>query len=151
MESVEKSIVVNVPSATAYEQWARVEDFPRFLKSVREVRRIDENHFDWRVERSGQEYESVFQIMLRIPDHRIAWRTLSGAESSGVVCSEMECGGKSRVTLKMKYVPDAGWHDPSVLSERLESHLRHFKEFIEALATEKVSRQDIDLSHPKAA
>jgi uncharacterized membrane protein len=35
---IEKSIEVNVPVRTAYNQWAQFEEFPRFMEGVVEVR-----------------------------------------------------------------------------------------------------------------
>ncbi len=31
---VEKSIVVNVPVSTAYDQWTQLEDFPQFMNGI---------------------------------------------------------------------------------------------------------------------
>lgn len=132
MESVAESIIVNAPIDRVYQQWTRIEDFPKFMPAVRELHRIDETHFHWRVERGGREYESTFQVVLRIPERRIAWRTISGSESSGVVCFAAELGQKTSVTFKMKYVEGAGWQSATALGKRLKSRLRNFKALIEA-------------------
>jgi uncharacterized membrane protein len=132
MESVEQSIVVDAPIDQVYQQWTCIEDFPKFMPAVREMRRIDEKHFHWRVERGGREYESTFEVVLRIPERRIAWRTTSGSESSGVVCFAAEVGHKTRVTFKMKYVGGAGWDSAAELLERLRSRLNNFKALMDA-------------------
>ena len=131
MEDMEKFIVVEAPIAQAYEQWARVEEWPLFLKAIREVHRFDEKRFRLKSERNGTVYVSTAEISLLIPQRRIAWRTISGAENSGVVSLEEESGGKTRVTLKVRYKSDAGWQHPVALGERLDYHLACFKEFIE--------------------
>jgi len=131
-EFVEASILVEAPVARIYEQWSKVEEFPRFMNAVRELRRVEEDRFYWRVERGGKEYESVLQIILRIPERRIAWRTISGAESSGVVALDPMPGNKTLVSFKMKYAPDAGWDDPSELRQRVVTRLKHFKTYIES-------------------
>ena len=132
MESVEESIIVHAPIGKVYEQWTRIEDFPKFMPAVREMRRIDENHFFWRVKRGDREYEAMFEVVLRIPERRIAWRTISGCESSGVVSFMRELGNQTRVTFKMKYVPHAGWASPAALLARLRLRLKYFKALIEA-------------------
>ena len=38
MSSVTKSVDVAVPVRTAYDQWTQFEEFPRFMKGVRQVR-----------------------------------------------------------------------------------------------------------------
>lgn len=131
MESIERAIVVNVAIARAFEPWLNVEEWPKFLKAVREVRRIDEKTFRLFVERGGRAEESVAEISLVIPERRIAWRNISGAVSSGVVCFESLPDGQTQVKLKMQYRPDAGWLHPDALAERLEFHLACFKEFID--------------------
>ena len=131
-ESVEASIIVEAPVAKIYDQWIKVEDFPRFMKAVRELRRVEQDRFYWRVERAGKEYESVLQIILRIPQRRIAWRTISGVESSGVVALDPMPGNKTLVSFKMKYAPDAGWDSPSALRQRVITRLRNFKSYIES-------------------
>ena len=37
---VERSIEVAVPVRTAYDQWTRFEEFPRFMSGVEEVRQV---------------------------------------------------------------------------------------------------------------
>jgi uncharacterized membrane protein len=131
MDDVEQSIIVNAPASKAYELWTQVENYPKFMKVLREVRRIDEKTFYWKVERNGKEYEATAEVTLQIPGRRIAWRNTSGAENSGVVCFQPEGENQTRISLKMKYVPDAGWQSPAVLSERLQTHLSNFKSLIE--------------------
>ena len=131
MEDVEKSIVVDAPVAPVYEQWTRIEEFPRFMQALKEVRRTGENQFLWRGEIHGQEFESATEVALQIPEHRLAWRSLSGPDSSGVVCFEPHAENQTLVTLKMKYLPDSGWQEPGELARRLEESLRRFKILME--------------------
>ncbi len=42
MSVIEKSIEVNVPVRTAYNQWTQFEDFPKFMEGVRQVTQLDE-------------------------------------------------------------------------------------------------------------
>lgn len=131
--SVGASILVDAPVHRVYEHWTRVEEFPQFMNAVREVRRIEGNRFYWRVERGGREYESVLEIVLQIPERRIAWRTISGAESAGVVGFDPLPGQKTLVSFKMKYSPDAGWSNSAALLARVRKRLERFKLFIESL------------------
>jgi uncharacterized membrane protein len=50
MTTIEKSIEVNVPVRTAYNQWTQFEDFPRFMEGVQEVRQLDDKRLHWRAE-----------------------------------------------------------------------------------------------------
>jgi uncharacterized membrane protein len=37
---VEKSVLVNVPVNTAYNQWTQFEDFPQFMEGVESVKQL---------------------------------------------------------------------------------------------------------------
>jgi uncharacterized membrane protein len=136
MESIERSVIVTAPIAQAFEPWSNVEAWPIFLKAIREVRRIDDRQFKMRIERGGQEFESVAEISLVIPERRVAWRNVSESAGSGLVCFEALPDGTTQVNLKMQYDADSGWYHPDALAERLEYHLACFKEFIEKPADE---------------
>ncbi|MEA3187540.1 MAG: hypothetical protein QOD99_1370 [Chthoniobacter sp.] len=134
MEVFEKSIVVNAPISLVYDQWTRVEDFPRFMTALSEVRSLGRNCFRWIGTRDGQEYQSTAELTLQIPERRIAWRNTSGAENSGVVVLEEQAGGQTKVSFQMKYTPDAGWQEPASLEKRLDETLQTFKRLIESEA-----------------
>jgi uncharacterized membrane protein len=135
--SVGASIIVEAPVQRVYEQWTKIEEFPKFMNAVREVRRIEGNRFFWRVERGGREYESILEVVLRIPERRIAWRTVAGAESSGVVGFDPLPDNRTVVSFKMKYSPDAGWSNSAALLARIRKRLENFKVFIESLPEPK--------------
>ena len=50
MSNITTSIEVNVPVKTAYNQWTQFEEFPRFMKGVKEVRQLDATHLHWKAE-----------------------------------------------------------------------------------------------------
>jgi len=124
---------VDAPVRRVYEQWTKIEEFPKFMNAIREVRRIEGNRFFWRVERGGREYESVVEVVLLIPERRIAWRSIAGAESSGVVGFDPLPGNQTLVTFKMRFTPDAGWANSTALLFRIKKRLESFKAFIESL------------------
>ena len=47
--SIDGSIEIEVPAATVYEFWTRMEEFPRFIDAIESVRKIDERRSVWRV------------------------------------------------------------------------------------------------------
>ncbi|TFW35586.1 SRPBCC family protein [Massilia horti] len=102
---VTESIEVNVPLHTAYNQWTQFEDFPKFMKSVHEVRQIDNRHLHWRANIAGEEKEWNAEITEQIPDKRIAWRSTSGVHNAGVVTFHRIADNSTRVTLQMEYEP----------------------------------------------
>jgi uncharacterized membrane protein len=120
------SIVVKTPVERAYQQWARVEDLPKFITPLRNVQRIDECQFSYTWHANGHERQGVLQILLQIPGRRIAWRALSSALMSGVVSFEPHSKQETEVTLKIRSVFDL----PN-LSVRLEEYLGNFKRLVE--------------------
>jgi len=138
MESIKRSIEVNASVDEVYGYWSRVEEFPLFMKSLQEVRQVGERRFYWRVERDGLPYESVEEISLMIPNHRIAWRNVSGYENSGVVSFEPLGPNVTRVTLELAYTPDSGWHEPFALEDRIERTLEAFRDLVEPSVMEEL-------------
>ena len=53
MATIEKSIDVDVPVRTAYNQWTQFEEFPKFMEGVREVRQVDDRRLHWRAQVAG--------------------------------------------------------------------------------------------------
>jgi len=136
MATVEKSIEVNVPEHTAYNQWTQFEDFPKFMEGVREVRQLDDTHLHWRAEVAGKDKEWDAEITEQIPDKRIAWRSTAGALNGGVVTFHKIEDNTTRIMLQMEYDPEGMVEKAGdivgVFSRRVTGDLERFKEFIEA-------------------
>ena len=127
MNTARHSVIVKAPIGKAYEQWSRVEDLPKFITPLRNVKRIDETRFSYRWHPNGNEQQDVFQIVLRIPERRIAWRSPSNGFMSGVVCFEPRVNEDTEVTLKIRSI-----FDPPSLSRRVEEYLGNFKRLVES-------------------
>ncbi|MGH2354033.1 MAG: SRPBCC family protein [Chloroflexota bacterium] len=140
MATTEKSIDVNVPVRTAYNQWTQFEEFPQFMEGVREVKQLDDQRLHWRAEIGGKEEEWDALISEQTPDQRVAWRSTSGAQNAGVVTFLPLSDSQTRVTLEMTYEPQGFVENVGdalgMVSRRVESDLEHFKEFIEARGVE---------------
>jgi uncharacterized membrane protein len=126
MNARRQSIVVRAPIVKVYERWSQFENFPRFITPVREVRKIDHTHFSFTWLRDGKEQQCVVRVLLRIPEQRIAWRTISHGFVSVVVSFERALNQNTEITLRIRSI-----YDPSTLSRRLDEYLRNFKRLIE--------------------
>ena len=126
MNAAQQSVVVKAPISEVYEQWSRVENLPRFITPLRNVQRIDDTHFSYIWHPNGSEQQGVFQIVLRVPSRRIAWRSMSDGFMSGVVGFEPRSDQETEITLKIRSV-----FDPPSLSRRVEEYLRNFKRLVE--------------------
>ena len=85
MATAEKSVDVNVPISTAYNQWTQFEEFPRFMADVESVRQLDDRRLHWVVKIAGVEREFDAEITEQSPGQRVAWRSTSGVDQAGVV------------------------------------------------------------------
>jgi uncharacterized membrane protein len=134
MAEIEKSIEVEAPLREVYNQWTQFEAFPRFMEGVLQVRQLDEKRLHWRAKIGGVEKEWHAEIVDQVPDRRIAWKNLRGAENAGAVLFEPTPGG-TKVTLKLVYEPEGPAENIGdvlgFVSRRVEGDLQRFKKFIE--------------------
>jgi uncharacterized membrane protein len=139
METVEKSIEVDVPLSTVYNQWTQFEDFPRFMEDVEEVRQLDDKRLHWKAKIAGKIKEWDAEIFEQTPDQRIAWRSTTGTKNSGMVNFTPVSAARTRVTLTLNYDPEGFIENIGdflgVVSRRVEGDLECFKEFIESRGT----------------
>lgn len=135
MAVVEKSIEVNVPVRTAYNQWTQFETFPQFMEGVEEVHQLDDKRLHWRAKVMGHEEEWNAEITEQIPDQRIAWTSRGGAKNAGVVTFHRLDEAKTRIMLQLEYEPEGVVENlgeiAGVLDRRVQGDLKRFKEFIE--------------------
>lgn len=140
MAVIEKSIEVNVPVKTAYNQWTQFEEFPRFMEGVEQVRQTDDKHLHWKASIGGKEKEWDAVITEQIPDQRIAWMSQQGAKNGGIVTFAPAAENKSQLTLRLEYETEGAVEKAGdaigVVSGRVEGDLQRFKEFIESRGQE---------------
>jgi uncharacterized membrane protein len=77
MGAAEGSIMVNAPVSDVYRRWLAFEDYPKFITAIKRVRKLDANHFVASLRFNGKHYETTLEMMLRVQDRRLAWRTFS--------------------------------------------------------------------------
>jgi uncharacterized membrane protein len=140
MEHVEKSIEVDVPVSTAYNQWTQFEEFPRFMEGVEFVQQLDNKRLRWRAEIGGKIVEWDAEIFEQVPDRRIAWRSTTGELNTGMVNFEPLDANRTRVSVKINYRPEGALEKIGsalgVVSQRVQRDLERFKDFIEARGRE---------------
>ena len=103
---VEKSVVVDVPVSTAYNQWTQFEDFPEFMGAVQQVEQLDDQRLRWVAQIGGVKREWEARILEQRPDEKIAWAATEGATNAGAVFFAPLGTGQSRVTLELEYEPE---------------------------------------------
>ena len=135
MQSLQRTLDVDVPAATAYDQWARFDDWPRFIDGIEEVRRIDDTHLHWRASIDGKPIEWDCVITKQVPNEVIAWRSTAGAANAGHLRFDALGPDSTRVSLRVDYEPESIAAQPGdalgLVSRVVERVLGDFKDFLE--------------------
>jgi uncharacterized membrane protein len=130
MDAAEGSITVNAPVAAVYKRWLAFEDYPKFITAIKCVRKLDAHHFIASLGFSGKQYDTTLEMVLRVPERRLAWRTLADHHAfdhfaAGVVSFASLSTHSTCVTLKL--TSSFG----GAISNRIDRYLHNFKRLIE--------------------
>jgi hypothetical protein len=132
---VERSIQVDVPVSTAYNQWTQFEDFPHFMGGVKEVRQLDDRRLHWVAEIAGVRREWEASILEQVPDQKIAWAATAGATNAGAVRFQPSGPGSTIVYLALEYEPEGVVEQVGdklgIVERQVTSDLERFKKLIE--------------------
>lgn len=141
MSQVQKSIDVDVPVSTAYNQWTQFETFPQFMSGVESVTQIDDTHLHWVTDIAGVEREFDAEITEQHPDERVAWHSIGGDTThAGVVTFHRLDDTTSRVMVQIDWQPSSLVEKVgsaiNVDDRQVERDLQRFKELVEAAGHE---------------
>jgi uncharacterized membrane protein len=131
IDAAEGAIVVRAPVAAVYRRWLEFEGYPEFITAIKRVRKLDANHFVATLAFNGKRYDAMLEIMLRVPERRLAWRTVANGHApdhlaAGVVSFESPSDQTTRITLRLS--SSFG----GAVSNRVARYLRNFKRLVEA-------------------
>ena len=153
MSTVEKSIDVNVPVTTAYNQWTQFESFPKFMDGVDRIDQTSSTQTHWVTSIGGVTREFDAEITEQHPDERVAWTSIDGPKQAGVVTFHRLDTDKTRVMLQLDFAPEGiveqAGDKLGFVSRRIEGDLERFKKFIEERGTESGAwRGDVERPTP---
>jgi uncharacterized membrane protein len=131
MNAAQGSIVVNAPVSAVYKRWLAFEDYPKFITAIKRVRKLDESHFAASLAFHGKVHEANLELMLRVPERRLAWRTISDGNApehlaAGVVSFASQ--PEQRTCVNLKLTSSFG----GAISDRVDRYLHNFKRLVEA-------------------
>jgi len=137
---VEKTIIVNVPVSTAYNQWTQFEEFPQFMGGVQQVEQLDDQRLRWVAEMAGVKREWYARVTEQRPDEKVAWAATEGATNAGAVYFTPAGTSGTTVTLELEYEPEGlvekAGDALNIVGRQAEADLEKFKSFIEGRNTE---------------
>ena len=139
MAQVIKTVDVDVPVSTAYNQWTQFESFPQFLDDVESITQVGDTRTHWTVTIAGQTREFDAEITEQHPDERVAWTTENGTHQAGVVTFHRLDDATTRVTLQLEHEPEGlvekAGDALGIVGHRVKGDLDNFKAFIESRGT----------------
>jgi uncharacterized membrane protein len=137
-----KTIVVNREPEDVYQFWLNFEQFPRFMKHLKQVSVTKDGHSHWKARGPGG---NVFawdaEVVETRPNELIRWRSLPGADvdNEGSVHFERAPGGRGTlVRVNLRYDAPGGSVGEMVATlfgkepgQEVQEDLRRFKQVIE--------------------
>ncbi|MET7300558.1 SRPBCC family protein [Embleya sp. NPDC005575] len=136
MAALTESVDVDVPLHTAYLQWTRFEDFPRFMDGVEEVVRLDAHHHYWRTFTGETTREFGTETVEELADERLSWRTVSDEpRQHALVTFRAVDAAHTTVNVVTEIEPEGLAETdaaaPPFTQGRVKGDLLRFKEFVE--------------------
>jgi uncharacterized membrane protein len=134
MSMVIKSIEVEVPISTVFQELTRYEELPRFMSGVVAVHQLDDRHLHWRAQIFGVERLWELEIT-ELAQEKIGWSSRSGPKNHGAIVLEPLSPFGTRVTMEVRYDPTGFFEGVTdylgVLDRWVERSLIRFKDVIE--------------------
>ena len=140
---IEKSLTINRPVEELYSFWRNLENLPRVMSHLEEVREYDGNRSHWVAKApAGTTVEWDAEVYNEKENELIAWRSLEGADvdNAGSVHFKTAAAGRgTEVRVVLKYDPPAGVVGSAVArlfgeepGQQIDEDLRRFKSLMEA-------------------
>jgi uncharacterized membrane protein len=133
---VEKTVVVDVPLSTAYNQWTQFEEFPQFMGGVEKITQLSDDRLEWVAELGGVRRQWVAKVLEQVPDHKVAWAAVEGATNAGAVTFAAVGSTQTEVNLTMEFEPEGFLETVAdklhIVENQAEHDLENFKRFIES-------------------
>jgi uncharacterized membrane protein len=122
---IQRWVDVSVPVDKAYEAWTTFEDYPEFMHRVLDVKQEGEDKVHWqeKIWFSSRDWDG--EITDRRENDRIAWKTVSGTQHSGIVSFHAIGDNLTRVMVTVDFVPQG-------MVEKMASGLRFVKRAVQA-------------------
>lgn len=108
---IRKTVNIDAPVEDVFELWGNLENFPRFMEHLREVRRTGEGRYHWVVAGpAGTSIEWDGEITRWTENEEIAWKSLPGATvgNAGIIRFDRNPQGGTRMDIQMTYNPPIG-------------------------------------------
>jgi uncharacterized membrane protein len=106
-----KTININASVEDLYQFWINLENFPKIMTHVKDVKDLGNNRSRWTVKGpAGVDVEWDAVIIEAVPNQLIAWESVQGeeVETAGKVRFRANPDGSTRLAVHLEYSPPAG-------------------------------------------
>jgi len=106
-----RSITIQAPRSEIYRVWRQLETLPTFLEHVTEVVELDDERSRWTTVEGPMKLTWEARISEDVPDQRIAWQSVAGADvdhAGSVELVDAPGGRGTEVIVTMHYRPPGG-------------------------------------------
>ena len=135
MSHIRDQIDVEVQPSVAYDQWLDFASYPRFMRGVERVLRLDARILDWTATIAGRTKHWRAEIVDQVPGELVAWRSLEGPRNDATVRFEPLPEG-TRVTLELDVEPvgtiEATGDALGFVARRAAGDLERFRDLVES-------------------
>lgn len=141
---IRMATTIEAPIERVFDAWSRFEDFPQFMPTVAQVRRVDDDRWQWTISQpDGASIEFLSSVTQRERPHLLAWATDGGAvaKHSGTVRFRPTAESETRMEIEISRRPSAGGDGEGVAmasgvdpKRALRDGLAAFKARLEAAA-----------------
>jgi uncharacterized membrane protein len=145
---ISASMTIYKPRKEVYKYWRQLENLPRFMSHLKEVRQMDSTHSHWiaqigdgKVAETLGSVEWDAQLIHEVPNERLVWKSVEGAtiDNAGEVrFTESADGFGTEIHATIHYRPPVGHLGAAVMklfnptfAQLIEHDLHRFKEIIE--------------------
>lgn len=139
MSRVEKTVEVDAPIGRVYSFWANFENFPRFMRHLKDIQ-VEGSRSHWQADAPlGTQVAWDAEVLEAVPNDHISWRSTGGqVRNDGVVRFESLSPRSTRVHVSMYYHAPGGVvgeavaklfrHDPA---HEIDDDMQRFKAIVE--------------------
>ncbi len=135
MARTEHEIDVELPVTTVYDQWTQFEQFPAFMKSIRDVQQLDPATLHWRARIFGRVLDWSATIVRQDPDQCVSWVSTGGAPHAGSVAFIPLAPKCTRIAVLLDYptrtLAERSGAALGIVSAAVRRELKRFKRFVE--------------------
>jgi uncharacterized membrane protein len=139
---VRESVRLEVPVATVFSFWRRLEQLPQFMSHLERVTQTSYGRWHWvAAGPAGVRVEWDAEIVNEVENQVLAWRSLPGSDvvTAGSVNFDEVRDGGTQIGVHLQYAPPAGKAGALVASlfgrepsQTIREDLRRFKQLLEA-------------------